>query len=306
MRALRAIAVLLGAAVVVLLVVLVEAHVEIRGLDPPLPSAEALAEMGRARSDGPVSIRWVDTSTQPTPDGRAMAHPGFLLEWRDGRVFLIDAGMDREGALDFGAALEWVGNGKAVAHGSVGEQLGAEAARIAGVGFTHLHHDHTGGMAELCEAAGHPLTVFQTPYQYARLNYGTSLGMDALAAADCARRERLGEAEGEASYVVPGFPGLHAIPAAGHTPGSTIWVARVGDTRWILSGDVTNSKPNLLSDTPKPLAYSLVVVPEHRERLGRLRRWLAALDADPTTVVLPSHDGTAIQEVLGPGPGLTD
>lgn len=276
--------------------VLGEAHLEMRSLDPPLPTAEDLGAIGAPHRDGPVRIRFVNTSTQRTPEERDGAHPGFLLEWTDGRALLIDVGMERAAALEFGKPLEWLGAAPPVAHGSVGEQLGPAAVAIRAVAFTHLHHDHTGGMAELCEAAGHELPVLQTPEQHDRLNFGTRLGLDALEAASCERRVRIGDGEGRSHHPLPGFPGVYAIPAAGHTPGSTIYAARVGATLWILSGDVTNSKPNLLRDVPKPLAYSLLIVPEHRERLGRLRRWLAGLDGAPDTVVLPSHDGTAIVE----------
>jgi len=273
----------------------VEAHLEMQGIAPPIPTRAELDAMAAA-PDGPVRIRFVNTSSQTTPEAREGAHPGFLLEWPDGRAFLIDVGMERPAAVEFGKPMEWLGAQPAVPHGSVGEQMGTDAARIAGVAFTHLHFDHTGGMKQLCDAAGHGLDVYQTPYQFERVNFGTQMGLDDLAASGCAKRRRL-EADGDAPYFqIPGFPGVFAIPAAGHTPGSTMYAVRIGPTFWILSGDVTNSKPNLLSDTPKPLLYSLFIVPENRGRLGVLRRWLAGLDAEPSTIVVPSHDGTALRE----------
>lgn len=269
-----------------------QAHSQIRSVAPPVPTRAQLDELF-ATPGGPVSVRYVNTASQQLPDVGEGAHPGFLLDWQDGRAFLIDVGMDRPGAVEFGKPMEWVfGADPAVAHGSVGEQMGEDAKRIGGVAFTHLHLDHTGGMRELCEAVGHEVPIYQTGWQFELTNFTTEMGADDLRASGCARETRL---EGEPPYAIPGFPGLFAIGAGGHTPGSTIYLVRVGETNWILAGDVSNSKPNLLADIPKQLVYSLVIVPEYRARLGELRRWLAALDADPSTEVVVSHDGKALQ-----------
>ena len=258
-----------AAIVLVLGGILAEAHYEIQSIDPPVPTRAELVAAAAPRADGPTRIRFVNTSSQAMPDGRQGAHPGFLIEWAGGRAFLIDVGMDRPQAAEFGEPMEWLGAEPALAHGSVGEQMGDDAARIAGVAFTHLHFDHTGGMRELCDAADRELPVFQTPWQFERTNYGTGMGADDVRESGCAVRRRLGNDDGAKHYAIPGFPGLHAIAAGGHTPGSTIYLARVGGKIWILSGDVTNTKPHLLEDLDKPLAYSLLIVPENRGRLGR-------------------------------------
>ena len=137
------------------------------------------------------------------------------------------------------------------------------------------------------------LDVFQAPLQFERGNYTTATSEEQIADAACATPQRL---EGGPLFAVPGFPGLFAIAAGGHTPGSTAYLARVGDTAWMLAGDVSNEQANLLGDVPKPLLYSLLITPEHRGRLGQLRRWLAALDARPDVRVVVSHDVTAIRE----------
>ncbi len=96
-------------------------------------------------------------------------------------------------------------------------------------------------------------------------------------------------------YPMPAFPGVVAIAAGGHTPGSTIFAAKVGGTTWILSGDVTIARQALLDNEPKPLVYSLLILPEAPARLERVRLWLAALDAQPQTVVVVSHDQAALE-----------
>ena len=53
----------------------------------------------------PVSVRYVNTSTQKLPAGR-LGHSVFLIEWANGSLFMIDAGMDRANALEFGRLME--------------------------------------------------------------------------------------------------------------------------------------------------------------------------------------------------------
>jgi glyoxylase-like metal-dependent hydrolase (beta-lactamase superfamily II) len=277
----------LSVLVAVLATVIVEAHWEMRSIDPELPDRpDAIVPTGS--TDAPVRISYITTAVQ-SPVG----HPAFLLEWRDGRAFLIDTGMDREGALAFGESMEWLmGADPIEPHGSVVEQLGSEARRIRAVAFTHLHSDHTGGLASLCQVLERPLPVFQTSWQADRQNFMTSAGRSDLENAPCVRRERL---DGGPALAIPGFPGLVAVAAGGHTPGSTLFFARVGETVWVLSGDIVNFKESLRLNRPKPLAYRLILVPEWSDRQEFLRLWLADLDARPGFTVVVSHDHDALQ-----------
>jgi glyoxylase-like metal-dependent hydrolase (beta-lactamase superfamily II) len=86
-----------------------------------------------------------------------------------------------------------------------------------------------------------------------------------------------------------------AIAAGGHTPGSTVFAARVGEVTWILAGDMTNSRAALLANEPKPALYSLFIVPEAPARLERMRLWLSALDAESDVTVVVSHDQPALE-----------
>ena len=47
-----------------------------------------------------------------------------------------------------------------------------------------VHRDLPTG---LCDAAGHPLPVYQTPYQFERTNFGTQMGRDDLEASGSAQ-----------------------------------------------------------------------------------------------------------------------
>jgi glyoxylase-like metal-dependent hydrolase (beta-lactamase superfamily II) len=298
LRVLLALAGVVLLALLLLGAVLLEAHVEMQRLAsaaPPLPERPALeaAVVGAAGGRGPERIRYVNSGTQPWPEGRRGTYGGFLLEWADGRAFLIDVGMSREDTIAFGRVLELaLGAAPVRAHGSVGERLGSASRRVAGVAFTHLHSDHTDGMPELCEAIGRDVPVFQTPDQASRGNYGTEPARRVVAEAECTRFEEL---SGGPLHAVPGFPGLTALAAGGHTPGSTLYFADVAGTIWVIAGDISNAKQNLTNDVPKSAVYSYLIVPEARGRLGQLRRWLAALDAAPRYRVVVSHDLDAIE-----------
>ena len=75
--------------VLVVLAVVAETHLEMLGLDSELPTFDALAELRQA-AGGPVRVRYVNTSSQV--GGLAtLGHVSVVLEWDDGRTFLIDA-----------------------------------------------------------------------------------------------------------------------------------------------------------------------------------------------------------------------
>ena len=288
--------VVLGLALAYLVVVLVRGHIQVRAEDSPLPGPQAL-EAALATQEGPVRVHFINTATQGLPAGQALSHPAFVFEWSDGRLFLLDAGMRPEEAVAFGKPMELLlDNGPTRPHGSVSAQLGKAASRVGGIAFTHLHSDHTDGMVALCAARPSDLAVFQTAPQAENRNHTTDMGHALILEAGCARFERMRSAP---VSTIPGFPGLVAVAAGGHTPGSTVYLARVDGHRWIFSGDITNSRGELEDDVPKSLLYSVLIVPEDRDRLADLREWLRTLDAEPETTVVVSHDAIAL-ETSGP------
>lgn len=284
--------------------ILLGAHLQIRDIDPRLPTSGQLLEAASGPS-GPISLSFINTSSQPIADGSEMGHPSFVLEWADGRLFLVDAGMDPEEAVRFGRGMQLgIGSGPAVGHGAVPAQMGPAVRNVLGVAFTHLHSDHTQGMEELCGFLDRMLPVFQTPWQFDHRNHTTDMGFAHLEAArsassnaDCGVPTRLSVSDVAPLYLVPGFPGLVAVPMAGHTPGSTAYLARVGNQYWLFSGDVTNTRSELLENRGKGWLYSLLIVPENVERLGRVRPWLADLDRDPRISVVVSHDLTELEKM---------
>jgi glyoxylase-like metal-dependent hydrolase (beta-lactamase superfamily II) len=247
------------------------AHREIRARDPALPGdAEVLALA--AVPGGPVALAWHETARQPMPralvlepaadpDGAApyvMSHPSFALAFSDGRLLLVDLGMDGEGARAFGRPLEWAGAAPLVFASGAAQALGPAVARVGGALFSHLHADHVGGVVALCAArAGAALPVFQTAAQAEHVNYTTRPGRRLLERAGCAARRRL---PAEPLAAVPGFPGVAVVDAAGHTPGSQVVLAVLaGGRRLAFTGDVANHVEGVRRNLPKPALYGLVV-----------------------------------------------
>jgi len=282
----------------------------IRALEPPLPSVEQILAV-EASADLPVSISWLNTASQkmprsavleasldPTPDAPyTMSHPAFALEWSDGRIFLIDAGMDRAAALAFGAPLESISGADPIqALGSTAEKLGLSLRRVSGIAFTHEHTDHTNGVADLCRLHDAEIRLIQSPLQVEESNYTTRSSQAQLEAAKCLKHEL---ASGGPLIPVPGFPGLSFFAAAGHTPGSQIFVAHVrgsdGVKIYVLTGDIVNQIDGVRRNLPKPWLYSLLIVPESPARLDTLRRLLAELERDHGATLLVSHDQLSLE-----------
>jgi glyoxylase-like metal-dependent hydrolase (beta-lactamase superfamily II) len=294
---------LVGLALAVVLGALVWAHWEIRRERTPLPAPESLA----AAEGGPVRLWYINTASQEMPRGAVldsardprpdapyvMSHASFVLEWDDGRILLIDAGMTRDGAVAFGRPIEVLGGGRPIAPlGSVVERLGDRAERVQGIVFTHLHEDHVGGIVNFCATLRHGLSVFMTRAQATVVNYTTRPGHRLIDGASCVEKVTL--PDDASPLALPGFAGAFVIAAGGHTPGSQIIVAHVGrgegQRRYAFVGDIVNNIDGISYDVPKPPLYSLLIVPEDGIRLGELRRFLRHLRDEHEFALLVSHD----------------
>lgn len=327
MRRLRVgVGLLLGLAAVVLAAVFALAHLEIRRRDPKLPSDAEVLALAQA-ADAPSAVAWQLTASQALPRGQVldpardpepdapyvMSHPSFALAWPDGRLLLVDLGMEREAALAFGRPLAWLGGEPIVAGGGAADALGPAAERVAAVLFTHLHSDHVEGVLALCKARGGAgLPMPWTAAQADLVNYTTRPGHRLLEQAGCLATRRLPAAP---LAPVEGFGGVAVVDAAGHTPGSQVVLAVVrgenAPRRLAFTGDVANHVAGIRLDVGKPPAYRALVVPEWDERLGRVRRWLRHLEQELGFELVVAHDRAQLEalglpsfaSLRGPGSG---
>jgi glyoxylase-like metal-dependent hydrolase (beta-lactamase superfamily II) len=290
-------------------IVLTWARLEVKAQRTPLPPVEVVAK-APASTELPTRVSWINTASQfvprsamidpaGDPDAGAwsrMSFPAFVLEWADGRILLVDAGMDGPAARAFGVPLERVlGADPVEPLADVAAALGRARERVAGIVFTHLHDDHVQGIQSLCRASARPIEALVPAAQAEHPNYLTRGGLEAVTTSPCLHVTRLPAGP---MVDLPGFPGVSVIAAAGHTPGSQLVVAHLGNRGArpiVIAGDVVNSYDGIERDVPKPWLYRLLVVPEDDERLGELRRYLRDLEQRFGATVLVSHDQAALE-----------
>lgn len=281
--------ILLG--VIVLAVLLVPAHLQIRDIEPELPTEAELASLAET-SDGPVKISYFETSNQVAAN-RTLGHSTFVIEWADGKILLVDLGMDRETAVEFGALFETIGDADpAVPLGTVPEFLGDDLSRVQGVAFTHLHSDHVQGIEPICAAIEGKVTSLHTGDQMTQHNLHTEAQSALLSGSACVDQVEVPRFTSLSEQ----FPGIGIYPLGGHTPGSTMFAIPVDGKLWLLTGDISNVHADLIEDRGKGFMYSYLMVPENVDRLAILRPWLTGLDKDPNITAIVSHDVKSIAD----------
>jgi glyoxylase-like metal-dependent hydrolase (beta-lactamase superfamily II) len=312
-RLIRRLVLVVGGVVVLVVVVAALAitwvRYEVKAQRSPLPPAEVVVKTPET-TELPTRVSWINTASEfvpraalidpaGDPDAGAwsrMSFPAFVIEWADGRILLVDAGMDAEAAVAFGKPAEkLLGADPVEPLVDVGGALGRARDRVAGIVFTHLHDDHVQGIESLCRTSARPITAFLGAAQAEHPNYLTRGGLNAVKTSPCLHVTVL---PNEPSVDLPGFPGVSVIHAAGHTPGSQLIVAHLanrGARPIVIAGDIANSYDGIESNVPKPRLYSLLIVPEDTERLEELRLYLQALAGRLGATVLISHDQAALE-----------
>jgi glyoxylase-like metal-dependent hydrolase (beta-lactamase superfamily II) len=267
--------------------VMLPAHWQIRSVAVDIPSARELdaALDDVSADDFPSEIHFVNTAQQSGPFGE-LGHVGVLIHWTDGTSFLIDTGMNKAEAIAFGSPFELVGADSTQTFGAIERLLGTAVNSIRGIGLTHLHNDHTAGIGRICTAMESPATIYQTRYQKSLHNLHTQAGQVLVNESNCNKSE-LGTTT---IKPVPGFSGLFAIAAGGHTPGSTLFVTRLDSKTWIFAGDITNAMSDIYNNRGKGSMYSYLLIPEDVQVLRDWRLWLKAQDGRAGVHVLVAHD----------------
>ena len=283
---------IVGSVVVVALigmaVILIPAHLQVRSVTPALPSNNSMLALRSA--NGPTKIAYILTSSQQLDRGQ-ISHITIVIEWANGQRFLIDTGMSKQQAESFAELLQKMDSsaGQATIHGTVAQLLGSKIKDVAGVGFTHLHIDHTEGLENFCAARGAGAVLLQTPSQNKLHNFNTTEGAGLLANS-CLQQIEFSPDNNENLYQSSQFPGLAAIELGGHTPGSTLWAVALGEKVLLFSGDTSNDKASIDHNIPKEKLYSYLIVPENTKRTAELRQWLRELDQSDLFSVIVSHD----------------
>ena len=278
-----------------LLVFLLPAHLQVREVSPDLPSDESLRELLRA-DNAPVRVSYIATSSQRY-EGGLLGHNSVFIEWANGDLVMIDAGMDKPQALEFGELMQSLSGGEdPIVLGTISQLLGEDVSRVKAVGFTHLHIDHTQGLLNFCDARGAGALSLQLDYQRELHNFNTEEGGD-IVAQSCLRPLDI---TGAGLVGVDQFPGLAMYPLGGHTPGSTLFAVADGDRLLLFTGDITNSKSDLVNNKDKSAIYSYLLVPENTTRTAQLREWLRKLDNNDDMQVVVSHDIQDMAEILQP------
>ncbi|WP_299072748.1 MBL fold metallo-hydrolase [uncultured Paraglaciecola sp.] len=294
---LRIISAVIVLAIIAALVRLIPAHLQVRTVTPPLPKDEALLALLES-PNGPTKLSYILTSSQQLERGQ-ISHISIVVEWQDGKRFLIDTGMDHQEAKNFAALLQKMDSkaGEATVTGNISELLGSEIDSISGLGYTHLHIDHTQGTKNFCKARGKGAVVLQTTSQQQLHNFNTTEGA-VLVANSCLQKGYFTSGATNNLYKSPQFPGIAAFELGGHTPGSTLWAVAFKEKVLLFSGDITNDAASLHQDMPKSWAYSYLFVPENTARTAEIRKWLHALDQSDAFSVIVSHDLDNTQRYL--------
>ena len=282
-------ATLVALALFVAAYVLVSAHIQVRCVSSPLPSSDELYRSVQSLN-GPVDVRYIITSSQTLARGD-ISHISIIIEWANGKRFVIDTGMDAAQAEGFAKLMSKIdaSAGEVTIYGTISELLGSSIVDVDGVGFTHLHIDHTQGISDFCKARGDGAVSLQTTSQKKLHNFNTAEGAD-LVSNSCLETGLFVVDSDDGLYHSDRFPGLVAYELGGHTPGSTLWAVGLGEKILLFSGDITNDKASIDDNRPKPAVYSYVLVPEDIKRTEQLRTWLKRLGDDERFSVIVSHD----------------
>lgn len=159
---------------------------------------------------------------------------GFLVRAKD-RVVLVDAGIgERSGEIRNGAG--YYKGGELLKNLA---RLKVRPEDVTDVVFTHLHFDHVGWAAQ-----GDIITFPNAAYRCDVRDWEHFRGNERVEEILAAIEQRVKTWQGSG----PLAPGIDAMSAPGHTPGSTILVLSSGTARGMLVGDVIHCPVELIDD----------------------------------------------------------
>ena len=94
------------------------AHLQVRKVEPALPPVESLRAL-LGLENTPTRVSFLVSSSQHT-DSFFPGQNSVFVEWSNGDIVMIDAGMDKTAAIEFGKLIQSVmGGGEPEIHGTI-------------------------------------------------------------------------------------------------------------------------------------------------------------------------------------------
>lgn len=204
---------------------------------------------------GTTDEQWAPHRQLLADDGMLEMELGGFLVRGEGRTVLVDAGMGpiTRGIFSGGALLDSLATS------------GVSPDDVTDVVFTHLHFDHVGWATQ----KGVPVFPLATYRCHTRDWEHFVVDPDGGAA------RKLGSIEDRLepwSAGGPVLPGIDALEAPGHTPGSTVLVVSSGVERAVLLGDVVHCPVELLDEEWEGIGDVDPALAQ-RTRVALLREW---------------------------------
>lgn len=172
---------------------------------------------------------------------------------------------------------------------------GIEPADVTDVLLTHLHYDHTGWLGVDGSVFFPNATIHMHADDVAHFTDPAALGLSARVTPDrlAVVADRIATFTGGCVPV----PGINALPAPGHTPGSTVFVASDRTTRVVFLGDTVHCPVQLVDSEWAVLGdVDPVLAAQTRESLVRE----IAGDSASSTVVAGAHfPGLVLGRLVG-------
>jgi glyoxylase-like metal-dependent hydrolase (beta-lactamase superfamily II) len=177
-------------------------------------------------------------------------------------------------------------------------EAGLDPADVRLALLTHAHWDHTGALGDLPNAR---VLVNRVELEWTRHFRGMEHGVMTHLLHRARHQLYTFALDGPA---IDGFPGsfdvygdgsIVGVPMPGHTPGSTAWLVRgEGGVTYLFSGDTSWTFRGVELPAHKSVRAFDEDLPALSKSLGRLHAFLAFR---PDVVVIPSHDGEALERI---------